>query len=238
MARPVTGIGLWAALMAGVTTFVVAEERSPGTRIEEILPPYRIGAAICLEGSFTGKALDVDDWHRPIRGTRPVEDVNGLPSLPAQLRNQPVRRVQLYLKQLKSEFIGDDRLYEFKVLVEVDGTMKPMVGAGDCSYRGRRRAMDESWTLEATTTAMRCGIDCDGGGMELARVPGSGEIDLTFGETGIRMSGGCSGANFRVGALRRDAATGEPLAEQPQPTSFRLHRTSANSCSPLAKWKE
>lgn len=238
MARPVTGIGLWAALMVSMTTFVAAEERRPGTLIEDVLPPYRISAEICLEGRFTGKALDVDDWHHPIRGTRPAQDVDGLPSLPTQMRDQPVRRVQLYLKQIKREFAGDDRLYEFKVLVEVGGVSAPMVGSGDCSYRSRRHVMDESWTLEPTTTSMRCGIDCDGGGMDLSRVAGSGEIELTFGATGIRMSGACFGANFRIGALRRDAVTAEPLAEQPKPPAFRLHRTSAKSCTTLARWKE
>lgn len=233
MVRLMQVAGVLAALVAGLAA-AAAEETASGTLIERVLPPFRIGAVLCVEGSFAGMTLDVDDWHRPLRGTRPAEMVDGLPSLPTQVRDQPVRRLQVLLKQVKREFDGDDRLYEFRLLVELDGAAAPMTASGDCSYRSRSRVMDPAWTLKATTTAMRCGIDCDGGGVDLARVPGTGGLDLTFTETGIRMSGACFGAQYRVGALRRDLVSGEPLPEQPKPPSFRLHRTSRQSCEALA----
>ncbi len=238
MWRRVRSAAAWTATMGAPVLPARAQDGGAGTLIAEALPPFRVGAVLCLEGSFSGKTVDVDDWYHPLRGTRPADDVNGLPSLPSQMLDRTVRRVQLRLVQVKREHDADDRLYEFKVLVDLEGAARPLVGSGECSYRSRRRVMDRSWTLEPTTTAMRCGVDCDGGGLELTRVPGTSGNDLRILETGLRTSGACFGAHYRIGVLRRDPASGEPVPDQPPVSSFPLHRVSAASCATLARRHE
>ena len=237
------GLALGASLLVLVS--VPAEEAPPAAGrdrlIADVLPPHRVGAAMCLEGSFTGKAVDVEDWNKttgePVPGSfqfgkqvmRPV---------PERRPDQSVSLVQLHLVQEKPVTDGEDRHYGFRLLVQLEGWGEPLLAAGDCTYRSRAREMDYSWKLDATTTTLYCGIDCDGGGMQVARAGDSRELEFEFGETGLRMSGGCSRGNFRVGGVRRDRSTGRPEPGQaPQPT-FRLHRVAGKSCVARAKWND
>lgn len=233
------GRGCWfavrAAMIAACVAAAHAEDRTAGRLIAEVLPPFRIGAAVCFEGTADGKAPDGGDRLQARRVQADAEAADRETSPETQAGDQPVRRVQVRLEQLKREIAADDRLYALKVLVEPTGARGALVASGDCSLRSRRHVMDGNGTLEATTTAMHCNIDCGGGGIDLVRVAGSGEIDLDFGRTGIRMSGGCTGGGFVVGRLESEPATGGPPAKPPM---FRLHRAAGRSCAELANWRD
>jgi hypothetical protein len=76
---------------------------------------------------------------------------------------------------------------------------------------------------EIDTTTLRCGIDCDGGLMEVERVAGSRDVIFRFGAAagGLRMSRGCSGGGtYHVGGAAKPYDAGSQ--KEHAPPSFRL----------------
>lgn len=207
-----------------------------GSMIVDVLPPHRVGAAMCMEGRFQGKAVDVEDWGKttsePVPGlvqfgkqvTRPVPEIRP---------DQTVTDVRLRLVQERPTFSGEDRHYGFQLLLRLAGWPEPLLAAGDCSYTSHHRKGDTD-ASEPTTTTLHCGIDCDGGGIEVARAGVSRQLDFAFSEFGLRMSGGCSHGHYRIETIRRDKVTGDPLPGQSPPV-FRLTRVPLKTCASLAR---
>jgi len=229
-------IGLALALPAALATAGdAADETGAVPMIVDVLPPHRVGAALCMEGQFQGKAVDVEDWNKTTTETVPGLVQFGKPvtrPVPETRPDQAVTDIRLRLVQERPTYSGEDRHYGFQLLLRLAGWPEPLLAAGDCSYRSHHRKEDAD-ASEPTTTTLHCGIDCDGGGMRVARASGSRQLDFSFSEFGLRMSGGCSHGHFRVETVRRDKATGDPLPGQSPPV-FRLTRVPLKSCGSLA----
>ena len=108
----------------------------------------------------------------------------------------------------------------------MQGWPAALQAAGECPLGSR--AVDK-----AERTTLHCGIDCDGGGMEVERVAGTGDVIFRFdaGAGGLRMSGGCSGGPYHVGG----EAKPYELRKVREPVSFRLTPMPAQACAALRK---
>jgi hypothetical protein len=98
--------------------------------------------------------------------------------------------------------------YDFLLAARTRGREETLYASGDC----------------ASAEGIGCGVDCDGGGIDIEPIPGSiGSILVHISESGyIRMSFGCSG---EVHEVNLEAGEDDKV--------FRLDKASAMTCDKI-----
>jgi hypothetical protein len=209
-------IALWSAawLLVGAPS---AEPAQDGL-IAPLLPQQG-GQSACYVGTFTGQAMDVEDWSRTrLEPTRHLSP-DGKPYMrpvPPVLKDRTVASFTLQLTRdgRQSDYAW---IYDFRLSAEVDG-LGSLYGAGECPWF----TGDKKDGPAASTVSLTCGIDCDGGMFGLERVAGAAALTMSFDpRIGLRMKGGCGGeGSYRI----------VPTASG---TVFRLQPAGAEACRAL-----
>ena len=124
----------------------------------------------------------------------------------AHLKRHPKQKVTALLFQLRyyrhnpeKEYPEGQRNYYFGMAARVKGQKKTLSGSGECG---------------AGAKGIHCGVDCDGGGVDLQHDPRTGTLTVSFEDrhSYLRMSVGCGedntvdlkpGADDRLFQLRK-----------------------------------
>lgn len=201
---------------------------APGTLMLDLLP-RRLNRSVCLTGTFSGQAVEMEDWRNP--GHEPVPGVFRFGE--QVMRPVPLTKPDQTVAAMTLSLTYDDRkadydwIYNFILMATMaDGSLK-LFSAGECPWYASPHRFDAGDFYPANSTKLGCGIDCDGGGMGLERIAGTRAMALHFDGDGIglRMSAGCSGGSYRLGTGPAD-----------DKVHFRLEPAKASACKPLVKW--
>jgi hypothetical protein len=130
----------------------------------------------------------------------------------AHLNKHPKQKVTGLLFQIRyhrhdpeKEYPEGQRNYYFDMAAKVKGQTNTLYASGECAVRGDR---------------IRCGVDCDGGGVDLQHDPRSGALTVSFED--------------RHAYLRMTAGCGEDKSVDLKPGAddklFRLNRASLAEC--------
>ena len=104
------------------------------------------------------------------------------------------------------------RNYYFRMLAKLRGSSKTYTSLGECSASGSK---------------IFCGVECDGGGVNIRTRP-QGKLLVFFGDTDeIRMTGGCDEAD-EGDSIQLKAGTDDK--------EFLLNPVAASACPAYEKW--
>lgn len=205
---------LYAVLFVAVAGIGFAGVRllSAASLIKPLLPEP--GGFACFAGTFQGRKVDTADWAKgrqvPTGRTRP----DGHPETRTEFErtdNVPLTSLLLRLDYdaRKADY---DWIFNFTLVAAAEG-LGTLHARGECPW------FEKGLT---TTFSIVCGIDCDGGSIELSRAPGRRALDLAFWRYGLLMKRGCGGGGrFRVYPAKSDDA------------DFRLARVPNSQCDAL-----
>jgi hypothetical protein len=217
-----------ASIVAGLAS-VAAWQATPGrpadTALMLPLLPQGEGQSACYTGTFTGQAMDIEDWSRARSG--PTENLppDGKPYMrpvPPVMKATPIRSFTLQLTY-DSRTSDYDWIYNFRLLANAEGICT-MYAAGECPWYAKDKVYGwDKRQITGSATGMLCYIDCDGGFFDLDRVAGVPAIAMSFDAVhGLKMKGGCGGG----GIYRIKATSSSGIA-------FHLQTASAEACKPL-----
>lgn len=196
------------------------------------------GGAVCFHGAFTDLKVNVWDYAKakqvPVPGLFRFGEQVTRPE-PLVHEGQEVRSMTLVLEHDGRQHEHWDELHTFRLAVSLAGWPAMLRAGGECLARFTDRAIEGAHDpASVTTTTLRCGIDCDGGLMEVEREPGSDAVVFRFDAHGLRMTEGCSGRNsYHVGGQAKPYDEGSRNAHKP--VSFRLTPMPASACSAARK---
>jgi hypothetical protein len=133
------------------------------------------------------------------------------------LQKHPKQKVTALLFQLRyhrhdpeKEYPDGQRNYYFGTAAKVKGQAKTLYASGECVPRGNK---------------IHCGIDCDGGGVDIQGDSRSGDLIVSFEDRNsyLRMTVGCDGGEDKTVNLT-------PGADD---RTFRLAKASLSACRRL-----
>jgi hypothetical protein len=206
----------------------------PSDRIKELLAK-KVGEAVCFKGRFTGLRVNVWDYAKakqvPVPGLFRFGEQVMRPE-PAVYPDQEVTSLTVLLYRDGRRHECYDEMHDFKLLVTLNGWAQPLRAAGECPWSRPRESRKGETSGVANTTALFCGIDCDGGGMRIERIAGSREVNFRFEALsgGLRMSNGCSSNHLHLGGEARPFEPAERQARD-NPAIFKLKPMSKEECS-------
>lgn len=237
----IPALGIAVAL---IVSPVPAQQRNPkGTAVDLLIKPLlarKVGDAVCFSGTFEGLKTNVWDYSR----AKPVP-VPGLFRFGEQvMRPEPYVYVDQSLTAMTLLLSRDgrahehwDEMHDFRLSISLEGWPTRLQAAGECLLRLTDRPIEGSRdSAQVNTTKLICGIECDGGLMEVERVAGTGDVIFRFDPRGggLRMSGRCSGRQpYHVGGDAKPYD--EELQKARKPVSFRLTPVSAEACAAYRK---
>jgi hypothetical protein len=140
--------------------------------------------------------------------------------VPGDLPDQDVSRILLHLtyENRKKEQSFD---FMFTVAAQSKSLSKELFARSGCIWSGWS-AQEGKEVLPETKLA--CWVECDGGSMTTERIPGTGSLNLSFGN--LAMQDGCEGGGqYRVGT---DTSS--------KNMNFRLEKVPLQTCKPLKAW--
>lgn len=214
-------IALWCATWVVLVRAQPAPSLGNEAKMLPLLP--KKGQSACYTGTFTGQAMDVEDWSRTRQEPTGTLSPDGKPYMrpvPAAMKAVPIRSftLQLTYDTRKSDY---DWIYNFRLLAEAEG-VGALYAAGECPWYAKDKVLDGR-RITGSTTRMLCYIDCDGGFFGLERIAGAPALSLSFDDIhGLKMKGGCGGGGiYRV------------KASAPPKISFRLQVAKAEACRPV-----
>jgi hypothetical protein len=189
------------------------------------LLPQSEGRSACFRGTFSGQAMDIEDWSR----TRSEPAGTFMPDGQPYMRPVPVVAEGVPIRSFTLQLVYDSRtadydwIYNFRLLADAEG-VGSMYAAGECPWYARDKYdRDTQRQITASTTQLGCYIDCDGGFFDLERVAGAPAVTMAFDAVhGLRMKRGCGGG----GIYRVKAPSSSGIL-------FRLQAASAETCRPL-----
>jgi hypothetical protein len=87
---------------------------------------------------------------------------------------------------------GYARRYNFRLVVRLADRKSLLYAAGECPWRDKDFVAPDGTRIPRTRKLLHCGIDCDGGGMTLERLPEANALLLRLDKNErLRMSGPC-----------------------------------------------
>jgi len=195
------------------------------TSIKKIIPHKRPGNEVCFEGSFSDKAVDVEQWPSYAEQLHPKSDADGkllASSRSHELPNQTISHVALYLNFTDGKRVNNESWdLDFTVKVTSPSLGKELFARSGCTWSGwdskREKEIEPEFMLA-------CWIECDGGGMRAVRIPATGSLNLHFDR--LKMHAGCEGGGTYSVAL----------SEASQQVAFRLERAPLRACNALKAW--
>lgn len=202
IARRIPPRGLIAGLfiLAIGVGFLAARQLYAASLIKPLLPGP--GTFSCFAAAYAGYSVDIEDWSKgkqvPSGKLRP----DGSPHLWTVFdreTNVPVERITLRLDH-DTRRADYDWIYNFTLVAHTTGK-GTLYARGECPWYDKDVvATPIGLTLPAGAFTLACGIDCDGGLMDLTRMTGRAALSLAFGrQIGLTMKKGCGGGGrFRV----------------------------------------
>ena len=199
-ARVLTATVLFVAMsglgFAGVRAYFAARQIKP------LLPAPDTFA--CFEGTFAEAGVDIDDWSKrgkEYTGRKNPDGSDHYYITFERTHDVPVTKLALRLDydHRKADY---DWIYNFTLVGNMTG-LGTLHARGECPWYETSSVETSIGPLSAGSFRLGCGIDCDGGSMSVWRVPGTGALNLVFGEYGLRMKLGCGGGgryNVRTSA--------------------------------------
>jgi hypothetical protein len=219
-------IALWCATWVVLVRAQPTPARGSASKLLPLLP--KKGQSACYVGTFTGQALDIEDWSRTRSEPAGTFSRDGEPYMrpvPAVMPATPIHSftLQLTYDSRKSDY---DWIYNFRLLAEAEG-IGTMYAAGECPWYAKDKVYGwDKREIAGSTTGMLCYIDCDGGFFDLERIGGAPALAISFDSVhGLKMKGGCGGGGiYRV------------KASSPSGIAFRLQTASAEACRLVETW--
>lgn len=220
-----------------------ADDAAPASDPASLIRPLlatRIGRAVCFEGRFEGLKVNLLDYSRTNAAPAPKLVIDGnevtRPN-PYVHADQELTAMTLLVHRDGRVHESWDEMHDFRLAFDLKGWPRTLWSAGECPLRRRDRPIaGSSMVIEANTDTLYCGIDCDGGGMSVERVPGTGEVLFRFatGSGGLRVSNGCGGGEpLHVGGPAR--VYDEAAPKEFHPVAFRLRPMPAKACRAFRK---
>jgi hypothetical protein len=219
-----------------LTTSRAAAEEPPfagsSVMIRDLLAE-KPGQAVCFNGKFKGLKVNVWDDAKIKRVPEPGVFQSGkqvMRSEPAVSAGQEVSSLTLLIAHGSHESESWDETHDFRLKATLRGRRGALYSIGECPYRRTDRSGEER--TKANTTKLSCFVFYDGGGMEVERVPGGGDVFFRFGH-GLRMSR----RMYEEGDLHLGVPLkpyGPPEHEEP-PVAFRLTRMMDKACAAFRK---
>jgi hypothetical protein len=211
-----------AALILGLSTAGAGPapaEMSPGD-INALIPQQPNGKA-CFAGRFDGQPLASEHAINP--------NTSGVVNHRYVTHKVKAVTLQVLYEDTpphpdSKDFPGYARRYNFRLAVRLADRKALVYAAGECPWRDKDFVAPDGSRIPRTTTALHCGIDCDGGGMTLERLPEAKALLLRLDkDERLRMSAPCEGGELVFNG--RD--TGQ---------AFRLAPAKAAACQPIERW--
>jgi len=195
----------------------------------------KVGDAVCFSGTFKNLRVNVWDYAKakavPVPGLFRFGEQVMRPE-PHVYVDQSLTAMTLLLSRDEREHEHWDEMHVFRLSISLEGWPAPLQAAGECQLRFTNRPIEGSRDSAGVTTRFSCGIDCDGGLMEIARVAGTGDVMFRFDPRGggLRMSTGCSGGqSYHVGGDAKPYDNELQIVRKS--VSFRLTPTPADACA-------
>lgn len=221
----------------------VSAERPAGAATNTLIKPLlakKAGEAVCFSGIFDDQKVNVWDYAKakqvPVPGLFKFGEQVMRPE-PFVHVDQPLTAMTLMLQRDGREHEHWDEMHVFRLRISLAGWPTPLRAAGECIMRFTDRPVEGSRDSAAVvTTKFHCGIDCDGGLMEVERVAGTGDLTFRFDQRsgGLRMSAGCSGRQaYHVGGDAKPYD--EELRKARKPVAFRLAPLRGKACAAFRK---
>ena len=214
----------------------------PDALIKSVLAP-KIGDAVCFAGTFEGQKVNVWDYAKakpvPVPGVFQFGKQVMRPE-PHVYVDQALTAMTLLVGRDEREHETWDEMHDFTMSISLQGWPGTLDASGECPFRLSDKAIEGSSDIVArNTTTLYCGIDRDGGGMEVERVAGTSDVVFRFNPRsgGLRMSGGCSPGSYHVGGDAKPFDEEERVARKP-PLDFRLRRIPDAECDAFRKSKK
>jgi len=230
-----------AALWVGTATAAgEGAQAGAGTGIKDLLA-RNVKDIVCFRGSFTGHGINVRDYLKAKSVPAPDLSQDGkqvMRTVPAIYVGQDVRSLTVLVEREDGVSENWDEMHGFSLKVSMRGWRGPLYTEGSCSWRGSDKLVKgTSEVAEANTSTLSCHVDCEGGGMEMRRVPGSRDVIFHFHNTdeGLRMSGSPKDeGSYYLGGSGKPLEEAAP-GEEKHPVEFRLSPMPAKQCEAFRK---
>jgi hypothetical protein len=213
-----------------------AANMGPDGMVKDLLAQH-VGGAVCFTGSFAGRAVNVWDYSKakqvPVPGLFQFGKQVTRPE-PAVSVNQEVMSLTLLLSRDGRKHESWDEMHDFRLKITLKDWGGALYSAGECPWSAADKPAEGT---KANTSTLYCGVDCDGGGMEVERVAGTGEVVFRFHASsgGLRMSaGGCGYGQLHLGGEAKPFDAEDRRAEQ-HPVAFRLTAMPKKACRAFRK---
>lgn len=190
---------------------------APDALFKPLLPGPK--QAVCYTGTFTGRTMDIADWGKPRTEDRAYVAPDGSRGITKDFPREKNVAVTTFVLRLDADdrTASYDRIYNFALVAQTGGP-GVLVARGECPWYDKLYVDKDlpGYRIEANTTRLGCGIDCDGGSFALSRIAGTRSVVIGFDEMGLLMKKGCGGGGrFRVHAN----ASGGDFRLEPAPLS-------------------
>jgi hypothetical protein len=211
------------AVLAPCADPALAQSAGGDTAIKNIIPHKRPGNEACFEGTFSDKAVDMQQWPTYAEQLRPKTDADGKPLAASTLQdlpNQAISHVALYLNYTNGRRARNESWdFDFTVRATSPSLGKELFARSGCAWSGWDYEKEKEIEPEFM---LACWVECDGGGMRAVRIPGTASLNLFFDR--LKMQAGCEGGGTY------SVATNEAKV------AFRLERASLDVCKALKAW--
>lgn len=167
-----------ASIVAGLASVAawqaVTPVRPDDTALIAPLLPQSEGQSVCFRGTFTGQAMDIEDWLRArseATGKMSPDSKPYMRPVPPVMKAMPIRSFTLQLTY-DSRTSDYDWIYNFRLLADAEG-IGTMYATGECPWYAKDKAYGwDKRQITGSTTGILCYIDCDGGFFDLDRIAG------------------------------------------------------------------
>jgi hypothetical protein len=221
-----------ASLLAGVG----AAAANP---IKELLGA-KVGETVCFAGTFKDRKINLWDYAKarqvPVPGLfqfgKPVTRAE-----PAVYVDRELLSLTILIARGDRKHESYDEIHDFRLKATLRGWPGALYSAGECPWRASDRPMaGTSDGDKANAAVLYCGVSCDGGGLEVERVGTSHDVLFRFHVSGggLRMSGGCSLGQLRLGG-RAEPFASDAGDTRGEPAPLRLTQMSNADCAAFRK---
>jgi hypothetical protein len=182
--------------------------------IKPLLPAP--GAFACFSATFDTATVDVEDWTKGRQVKSGTVKPDGSPQMVTVFDRETDVSVSAMTLRLDYDSRKSDYDWIYNFTLRAETGKGRLTARGECPWYDKDYVETRFGTLPAGTFTLACGIDCDGGLVDVTRVTGTRDVAVEFGRRiGLTMKSGCGveGGRLRVYANAR----GQSLRLAPAP---------------------
>jgi hypothetical protein len=218
---------LFAALLAITTGVPALGAEADRSALLAPLIPSAPGKKACFRGTFKSVPIETERYgtgkpNEPVPYIYTTHRIDEL-TLQVEFERTPARPTT-------KEDPGYDRRYLFVLSARFAGRRRPQFAAGDCPWHDRNVDFEtQRGTVNLrNTSALHCGIECDGGGMSIVRAKEAKAVTFTVDpRRHLRLTAPCGGGEKSLTLSGRDNGI-----------ALELVPTEAVACRPLERWRK